>query len=179
LRRGSQAFGGASERPDKVAGFSYQNKQMEAYIGLIVRIQSVNRCDRLGKQRGADPMIERRLLVRHKTFIKGRIYFNNRLSSIDCIVRDVTANGARLEVSENVALPNSFELHFPNKDEHFHARVEWRKGNNLGVSWTPEPLAKPSTEDGGRTEHSITDRLSKLEHDVAVLQRRLNTLPEA
>jgi hypothetical protein len=41
LRRGSQAFGGASKRPDKVAGFLYQNKQMEAYIGLIVRIQSV------------------------------------------------------------------------------------------------------------------------------------------
>jgi hypothetical protein len=124
-------------------------------------------------------MIERRLLARHRTFIKGRIYFNNRLSSMDCIVRDVTSNGGRLEVSESVALPDSFELYFPNKDEHFRAQVEWRKGNNLGVSWSPEPPSKQSTEDGGRSEHSIADRLAKLEHDVAVLQRRLNTLPEA
>jgi hypothetical protein len=39
-------------------------------------------------------MIERRALARHKTFIKGRIYFNNRLSSMDCIVRDITDRGA-------------------------------------------------------------------------------------
>jgi hypothetical protein len=124
-------------------------------------------------------MIERRLLVRHKTFIKGRIYFNNRLSSMDCIVRDVTANGGRLEVSESVALPDSFELYLPNKDEHFRAQVEWRKGNNLGVSWSSDAPSKQSSESGGRTEHSIDDRLAKLEHDVAVLQRRLNALPEA
>jgi hypothetical protein len=124
-------------------------------------------------------MIERRLLVRHKTFIKGRIYFNNRLSSMDCIVRDVTANGGRLEVSESVALPDSFELYLPNKDEHFRAQVEWRKGNNLGVSWSSDAPSKQSAESGGRTEHSIDDRLAKLEHDVAVLQRRLNALPEA
>ena len=72
-------------------------------------------------------MIERRALVRHKTFFKGRIYFNNRLSSMDCIVRDATASGGRLEVSDSVTLPNAFEIYLPNKDEYFHAKVEWRK----------------------------------------------------
>ena len=83
-------------------------------------------------------MIERRALIRHKTFIKGRIYFNNRLSSMDCIVRDVTEKGARLQVSESVVLPDTFELYLPNKDEHFRAQAQWRKGDQLGVSWTPE-----------------------------------------
>ena len=46
-------------------------------------------------------MIERRSIVRHKTFINGRIYFNNRLSSMDCIVRDLTDNGSRLEFSKS------------------------------------------------------------------------------
>ncbi len=64
-------------------------------------------------------MIERRALVRRKTFIKGRIYFNKRLSSMDCIIRDVTDKGARLEFSDSVALPDSFELYLPNKDEYF------------------------------------------------------------
>ena len=68
-------------------------------------------------------MIERRALIRHKTFIKGRIYFNNRLSSMDCIVRDVTEKGARLQVSESVVLPDTFELYLPNKDEHFRAQA--------------------------------------------------------
>lgn len=119
---------------------------------------------------------ERRALVRHKTFFKGRIYFNNRLSSMDCTVRDVTANGARLECSENVTLPESFELYMPNRDEYFRARVEWRKGGNLGISWTPDETPKERGEGAG--DSLVADRLAKLEHTVAVLQRRLDALQE-
>jgi len=121
-------------------------------------------------------MMERRSLARHKTFIKGRIYFNNRLSSMDCIVRDVTNNGGRLEVSESVTLPDAFEIYIPNKDEYFHAHIKWRKGNNVGVNWNPEQPSRAWPENSGRTEHPIADRLAKLEHDVAVLQKRLEAL---
>ena len=120
-------------------------------------------------------MIERRSQVRHKTFIKGRIYFNNRLSSMDCIVRDFTGNGARLEVSESVALPDVFEVYIPNKDEYFHAQIKWRKGNNIGVNWSSEHVAS-WLEGGGRAEHPFADRLAKLEHQVAALQKRLDAL---
>lgn len=121
-------------------------------------------------------MLERRSLVRHKTFIKGRIYFNNRLSSMDCIVRDLTGAGARLEFSESVTLPSAFEVYIPNKDEYFHARVKWRRGDHLGVSWNAESAAREKADSGGRAEHPIADRLAKLEHDVAVLQKRLDAL---
>jgi len=120
-------------------------------------------------------MNERRVMVRHKTFIKGRIYFNNRLSSMDCIVRDTTENGARLEFSENVTLPSVFELYLPNKDEYFQAHVAWRKGNNIGIAWRAEYSPNSRNEDG-RTEFPLADRVSKLEHDVALLQKRLDTL---
>ncbi|MGO9046516.1 MAG: PilZ domain-containing protein [Xanthobacteraceae bacterium] len=121
-------------------------------------------------------MIERRALVRHKTFIKGRIYFNNRLSSMDCIVRDVTDNGARLQVSESVALPDVFELYLPSKDEHFRARVEWRKGDHLGISWAAEATSRHKAESGGHSERSLADRVARLEQEIAVLQRRLDGL---
>ena len=121
-------------------------------------------------------MIERRSLVRHKTFIKGRIYFNNRRSSMDCIVRDVTNKGGRLEVSESVPLPDAFEIYMPNKDEYFFARVEWRKGGNIGVSWRSEQASRAPTESSGRMERPIADRVTKLEHDVAILQKRLDSL---
>ena len=121
-------------------------------------------------------MLERRSLVRHKTFIKGRIYFNNRLSSMDCIVRDLTSNGARLEFSESVTLPEAFEIYIPNKDEFFRAHVEWRKGGQLGVRWNSGSASHEKTESGGRGEHPLADRVAKLEHDVAVLQKRLDAL---
>ena len=121
-------------------------------------------------------MIERRALIRHKTFIKGRIYFNNRLSSMDCIVRDVTEKGARLQVSESVVLPDTFELYLPNKDEHFRAQAQWRKGDQLGVSWTPEFASRQKSESGGHGEHSLADRVARLEQEVAALQRRFDNL---
>ena len=123
-------------------------------------------------------MIERRELVRHKTFIKGRIYFNNRLSSLDCIVRDVSEKGARLQVPESVALPDAFELYLPNKDEHFRAQAQWRKGDQLGVSWTPEAAFRPKTEGGAQGERSLADRVARLEQEVAALQRRFDNLQQ-
>jgi len=122
-------------------------------------------------------MKDRRAFLRHKTFIRGRIYFNNRLSSMDCIVRDLTESGSRLEVSETVALPDAFELYLPNKDEYFHARVEWRKGNSVGISWTAEQLSGPGGEQGD-AQHPLADRLAKLEREVASLRKRLDSLQE-
>lgn len=122
-------------------------------------------------------MNERRAVVRHKTFFKGRIYFNNRLSSMDCIVRDATADGGRLEVSDSVTLPNAFEIYLPNRDEYFHAKVEWRRGGSIGISWSSEQFPKQKQEHVV-SEHAITDRLAKLEHQVAVLQKRLDALQE-
>jgi hypothetical protein len=121
-------------------------------------------------------MIERRALIRHKTFIKGRIYFNNRLTSMDCIVRDVTEKGARLQVSESVALPDAFELYLPNKDEHFRAQAEWRRGDQLGVSWTPDLPSRHKSQSGSHSEQALADRVARLEQEVAALQRRLDNL---
>jgi hypothetical protein len=120
-------------------------------------------------------MIERRTHPRHKTFIKGRIYFNNRLSSMDCIVREISEHGSRLEFSENVTLPDVFELFLPSKDEYFQAHVAWRKGNSIGIALMPETTLNPRAE-SGRTDHHLADRVTKLERDVALLLKRVDEL---
>jgi hypothetical protein len=145
----------------------------------LPRRQSL-RCAKAQKQRGLRQrgsgfaMDDRRTLVRHKTFIRGRIFFNNGLSSVDCIVRDLGESGSRLEVSETVALPDVFDLYLPNKDEYFHAKVEWRKGNNLGISWVSEQPSGPGAEHAD-PQSSFADRLAKLEREVASLKKRLDT----
>jgi hypothetical protein len=70
---------------------------------------------------------ERRTLTRQKSFLQGRIYFNNRRSSIDCLVRDYSETGARLKLSETVTVPEVMELYIPIAKRH-RARVEWRSG---------------------------------------------------
>jgi hypothetical protein len=122
-------------------------------------------------------MNERRALPRHKTFIQGRIHFNNRLSSMDCIVRELAQNGGRLEVSETVALPDAFELYLPTKDEYFRAKVEWRRGNSVGISWASEQPTGQAGEQGD-PQQALADRLAKLEREVASLRKRLDSMQD-
>ena len=97
-------------------------------------------------------MTVRRAFARHKTFDQRTNLFNNRLSSVDCTVRDLADIGARLEIPENVTLPDFVRVHLPTRDEHFQARVKWRKGNNLGIAWGAEKSP----------DVLVTDRLTKL-----------------
>jgi hypothetical protein len=74
-------------------------------------------------------------------------------------------------------LPDVFELHLPHKDEYFRAHVIWRKGNDIGVTWTPETTLNPRSETA-RTEYHLADRVTRLERDIALLQKRLDALVE-
>lgn len=47
--------------------------------------------------------------------------------------------------------------------------MKWRKGNNLGIAWGAEQ--NPS-------DASAIERLTKLEREVAILQRRLTALQD-
>lgn len=120
-------------------------------------------------------MPERRAALRHKSFIKGRIYFNNRRSSMDCVIREFTDIGARLEFSDIAAMPDAFEVYVPSKDRYFQARAVWHKGSDIGVAWVPEESTYLVPE-SFRSADPIGDRLSRLEHEVATLRKRLDNL---
>jgi len=115
---------------------------------------------------------DRRSRARLKSFLQGRVYFNNRRSSLDCLVRDFSDYGARLKVSESVVMPEVVELHIPNKDEAYRARVQWRTGDEVGVAFdVPDdaPSIVPSAPD-------LLARVHKLETEMAALQRKVHEL---
>lgn len=117
-------------------------------------------------------MNERRSLMRQKSFLHGRIYFNNRRSSLDCLVRDYSDQGARLTVSDSVAIPEVIELHVPHKDETRRAKVQWRTGYELGVAFGVDegsPSIVPEAPD-------LAARVRRLETEMAALQRKLTEL---
>jgi hypothetical protein len=61
----------------------------------------------------------------------------------------------------DVALPDVFELYLAAKDEYFQAHVIWRRGDNIGISWTPERRLNPRSE-SNVTEYHLADRVAKL-----------------
>lgn len=111
-------------------------------------------------------MQDRRGSVRRRTYLCGRIAFNNRCSTVDCIVRNLSHNGAMLEFAEPMRPPGEFDFYVVGKGESRHGRLIWCDGARIGVV-TDNAAVNPviSLE---------TARLvRKLKADRAALARRL------
>src|SRR5262245_61117803 len=120
-------------------------------------------------------MSNRRVSARQKSFLQGRIYFNNRRSTVECLIRDLSASGAKLRYSDAVVVPDLIELYILAKDETYRGRIQWRQGDEVGVAFILDEAASPapeSSDPGG----DIVTRLKQLEADVAALQRVVKTL---
>lgn len=119
-------------------------------------------------------MLERRAVSRSRSFLKGRVVFNNRLSSIDCIIRDITDQGARLAFGGTVSVPEVFDLEIPNKDETFRAHVVWHHGTEIGVAFDAGMAHAGTGDDASRG--ALTDRIDRLEKEIATIKRKLEQL---
>jgi hypothetical protein len=119
-------------------------------------------------------MTERRSGSRQKSFLQGRIFFNNRRTSVDCLIRDFSEHGARLKFSGTTATPDVVELYIPNKDESYRAKVQWRNADEIGVGFDVDEKSPPLAPGAPAADWSA--RIHKLEHDFASLQRKFNEL---
>lgn len=82
-------------------------------------------------------MEERRKDQRHRTFKAGKIAFN-RGAVIDCTVRNLSRSGARLDIADQIVIPEQFMLLIERDNLQYPCYVEWRKENQIGVSFKPK-----------------------------------------
>lgn len=68
-------------------------------------------------------------------YLGGRLAFNHRRSTVDCLVRSWGAGGARLELPHVVMLPAEMDLMVPVTDRSFRARVAWQGRCVLGLAF--------------------------------------------
>src|SRR5712691_9711354 len=113
-------------------------------------------------------MAERRLSARQKSFLQGRVFFNNRRQSADCLVRDVSPRGARLVFADAVSVPEVVELYLSNKDAIQRAVVIWRRGKEIGDNFGVEDMVGI---DAGAASTDVSARLLKVESECASLKR--------
>lgn len=76
----------------------------------------------------------RRKNERTRSLKGGRIILNNRNSAMDCMVRNLSAGGAKLVLTVPLSLPDDFELRFEDGKEHACA-VRWRNAKEFGVEF--------------------------------------------
>ena len=68
-----------------------------------------------------------------RTVLKGaRIIFNERQSTLNCRVRDLTTGGARLDLSTQQLLPHEFDLQVSGSPIQ-RCGLRWAHGNFVGV----------------------------------------------
>ena len=73
-------------------------------------------------------------LVPERTYLAGKIFFNFGQSSIDCVVRRLSAEAATLEMESGLGVPERFQLRLAGR-EILTCRVVWRSDRQAGVAF--------------------------------------------
>ncbi|MFF8799793.1 MULTISPECIES: PilZ domain-containing protein [unclassified Methylobacterium] len=121
---------------------------------------------------------EKRQEVRKRTFLKGRIHFNKGASSMDCLIRDFSEMGARLELSETNTLPEVFDLYIPQKELTLRSNLRWRRGDAVGVAFSEasKPVSEPAPAAADPSLAVLLRRITELEAENAALRSVLATM---
>jgi PilZ domain-containing protein len=115
-------------------------------------------------------MDERRASRRHKSFLRGVVYFDKRRSETACLVRDLSEDGARIVLSQTITIPDIIELQIPQREQVVAARVEWRRADEAGLSFCKAEMPTTPRED------QFLKRIAELEREIAALQRTIRRL---
>ena len=99
------------------------------------------------------------------------VYFNNRRSVADCLIRDISPYGARLIFSDTVTTPDTLDLYIPQKEQTLRAHVIWRIGHDVGVAFPQATQSEPAAPSG-----DLAERVVKLEAEIASIKRVLKKL---
>lgn len=114
-------------------------------------------------------MVENRRSVRNRTLYKGVIAFNQRSSTMNCVIKNLSADGAKLAVGGIVGVPGTFELTVPHKQRSYEARVIWRHQDEIGVAFADQLGTVEAPLDVSHELHALKAHNAALRRRVAQL----------
>ena len=115
-------------------------------------------------------MQDRRNSTRRKTFLGGKVVYNHRQSTMDCVLKNMADGGAKLVFSHLTLVPDEFDVQVDQMQRSFRARVVWRAKDELGITFVDNAAGSTVVP----LDHAI--RIRRLEADRAKLQRRVAEL---
>jgi hypothetical protein len=115
-------------------------------------------------------MPDRRQSPRDKVIYGGVAEIGERGATRECIVRNISEKGARIEFSNVIKLPRQqISLTIARKGRSFLAKIIWWRDNFVGVAFGSETSSEPAVSD-------LEERLRKSEQKKKQLQRRIREL---
>jgi hypothetical protein len=79
--------------------------------------------------------MEHRTNPRRRTLKTGKIVFNHRSSVVDCMVRNLSGEGACLLLPSTAGIPDDFDLLIEPGTAARPCRVTWKNETRLGVAF--------------------------------------------
>ncbi len=117
-------------------------------------------------------MQEQRTTDRVRSFLRAQIVFNNRMTTIECIIKNYSASGAKIALNDTLTVPTEFDLYIPTKQRNHHARLIWRDKEAIGVAFVDAGAVVAKTP----TSSASPDRVRELEMQNAELKIRIREL---
>ncbi len=127
-------------------------------------------------------MQEMRQTERIRSFLRAQIIFNNRMSTIDCTIKNISATGAKVALGDTLAVPGEFEIDIPHKGRSYRARLVWRDKEAIGVEFvdakTHAAASAASTPVAAPEQHLHDLQLqnAELKAKIQKLRKRLEDL---
>ena len=81
-------------------------------------------------------MLERRQHPRNRVYYGGTVAFNARNSTLDCVVRNFSQRGAKIEFENSAMLPERVDFEVARRGLSCLARLVWRDRNAAGLMFS-------------------------------------------
>jgi uncharacterized small protein (DUF1192 family) len=144
-----------------------------------------------------EKMSERRNSKRAKSFLPGLVYVSRKPGAkegvkesakqgakdgtkegtkdgaLSCTIRDMSDTGARIAFSDKVSLPDTVELHIPERNLTLRAKVRWRRGDEVGLAFA---VPVQHAADGTFSKTEVVQRVAMLEAEIESLRSVLKQL---
>ena len=70
---------------------------------------------------------------RRKAFKAGIISYQNHALTVDCVIRDISSSGVKLQFQDGVMVPENFTLTIPMEGTRVDCQVRWRHKTQIGA----------------------------------------------
>jgi hypothetical protein len=121
-------------------------------------------------------MKDNRVNPRVRSFLRGEIVHSAGSIRIECLIRDLSDGGARLQVARSVIIPDPFELQIQQKGLIHRCRIIWRHEDELGAQFRDgqETTAREGESAASIQSHAAMQlRIERLETEMEALRGQI------